>query len=107
VPISNEEFEDSGGDAATDALSFLQKNRDRGAYNLTEIAQGIEFKGVIGDAPVSLHEIFKNTRRPGPTGATDGRSGTDPSLKNILNALVSKKLVEIKNVGGKDYYRAV
>ena len=105
MPISNEEFDDTRDEVSTTVLNFLKNNRDRGAYNLSEIAQGIGFKGATGESPVTLSELFKSKRQAGTPGTGGIRPAYSRSLKEILSDIVSQGLAEMKTVSGKDYYR--
>jgi len=106
MPISNENFEETREDVSTTVLNFLKKNQDRGAFDLGEIAEGIGFKGVTGESPTTLRELFKSNRQAGTPGTGGIRPAYSRSLKDILSDIVSQGLAEMKTVSGKDYYRA-
>ena len=106
MPISNEEFNLSLDDVSSKALNFLKQNKDRGAFSPAEIADGIGFKGNTGETPITLDALTRRNRRSDSSRNPGARMPGYTSLKDMLNGLVSKGLVEMKTVSGKDYYRA-
>jgi hypothetical protein len=106
MPISNEDFDRNLNDVSSKVLSFLKQNKDLGAFSLAEIADGIGFKGNTGETPVTLDALTRRNRRSDSSRNPGTGIPGYTSLKDMLNGLVSKGLVEMKTVNGKDYYRA-